>query len=89
MIFLSNIVPAAVCFILYQEFTISVNTQAMWESGEDFNPKTKEMFSYRYVLTTCLLSFAKMANDVANAIAPLSAVLSIYQNNGVSSKSPI
>ena len=40
-------------------------------------------------LTTCILSFAHMANDVANAIAPLSAVLSIYQSNGVSFKLPI
>ena len=41
------------------------------------------------VLTACLLSFAHGANDVANAIAPLSAVLTIYDQGGVSSKAPV
>ncbi|KAL7537196.1 hypothetical protein ACHAXR_007652 [Thalassiosira sp. AJA248-18] len=72
-----------------EAFAISGNTQAMWESGEDFDPKTEEMFSYLQVLTACLLSFAHGANDVANAIAPLSAVLSIYQDGEVSSKAPV
>ena len=39
-------------------FAISKNTQDMWETGEDFEPRTEEMFSYLQVLTACLLSFA-------------------------------
>jgi len=72
-----------------EAFAVSNNAQEMWESGEDFDPKTEEMFSYLQVLTACLLSFAHGANDVANAIAPLSAVLSIYADGGVSSKAPV
>eukprot|EP00578_Thalassiosira_sp_NH16_P032025 CAMPEP_0181079226 /NCGR_PEP_ID=MMETSP1071-20121207/1915_1 /TAXON_ID=35127 /ORGANISM="Thalassiosira sp., Strain NH16" /LENGTH=562 /DNA_ID=CAMNT_0023160611 /DNA_START=91 /DNA_END=1779 /DNA_ORIENTATION=+ len=72
-----------------EAFEISKNAEEMWNTGEDFDPKTEEMFSYLQVLTACLLSFAHGANDVANAIAPLSAVLSIYQNGGVSSKAPV
>jgi len=72
-----------------EAFKISSNAKEMWESGEDFDPKTEEMFSFLQVLTACLLSFAHGANDVANAIAPLSAVLSIYSNNGVEAKSPV
>ena len=59
------------------------------ESGEDFDPKTEEMFSYLQVFTACLLSFAHGANDVANAIAPLSAVLAIYKDGKVSTKSEV
>jgi len=72
-----------------EAFAISQNTQDLWESGEDFDPKTEEMFSYLQVLTACLLSFAHGANDVANAIAPLSAVLAIYKEGKVSSKSEV
>mmetsp|Transcript_48308 Transcript_48308/g.56469 ORF Transcript_48308/g.56469 Transcript_48308/m.56469 type:complete len:519 (-) Transcript_48308:533-2089(-) len=72
-----------------EAFEISDKAKEMWESGEDFDPKTEEMFSYLQVLTACLLSFAHGANDVANAIAPLSAVLAIYENSGVESKSPV
>jgi len=68
---------------------ISKNTKEIWDTGEDFDPKTEEMFSYLQVLTACLLSFAHGANDVANAIAPLSAVFAIYNNRGVESKSPV
>jgi len=72
-----------------EAFKISSNAKEIWESGEDFDPKTEEMFSFLQVLTACLLSFAHGANDVANAIAPLSAVLSIYSNNGVAEKSVV
>lgn len=72
-----------------EAFAMSANTKEMWESGEDFDPKTEQMFSYLQVLTACLLSFAHGANDVANAIAPLSAVLSIYKEGNITSKAPV
>lgn len=72
-----------------EAFAISSSTAEMWDAGENFDPKTEEMFSYLQVLTACLLSFAHGANDVANAIAPLSAVLAIYKNGGVTSKSEV
>jgi len=72
-----------------EAFSISSNAKEIWDAGEDFDPKTEQMFSYLQVLTACLLSFAHGANDVANAIAPLSAVLAIYENNGVESKSAV
>ena len=61
----------------------------MWKSGEDFDPKTETKLSYLQFLNTCIFSFDHGANDVANTIAPLSAVLTIYKNNVVESKSPI
>lgn len=68
---------------------MSANTADMWEEGENFDPKAEEMFSYLQVLTACLLSFAHGANDVANAIAPLSAVLAIYKDGEVKGKSEV
>ena len=44
----------------------------------------------RHPLTIgCWLSPFFIANDVANAIGPISAILSIYQSGGVSSKAPV
>lgn len=72
-----------------EAFAMSANTADMWEEGENFDPKAEEMFSYLQVLTACLLSFAHGANDVANAIAPLSAVLAIYKDGEVKGKSEV
>jgi PiT family inorganic phosphate transporter len=38
------------------------------------------------VLTSCLVAFAHGANDVANAVGPFTAILSVYQNHRVPDK---
>jgi sodium-dependent phosphate transporter len=61
----------------------------IWDNVEDFDPKAEELFTYIQVFTACLNSFAHGANDVANALGPVSAVLTIYQTGAVSSKAPV
>jgi len=50
------------------------------------NSWTKSLF---LVFTACLTSFAHGANDVANAIAPLSAIFTIYDTGSVPSQSTV
>jgi sodium-dependent phosphate transporter len=61
----------------------------LWDTTEQFDPKAEFMFTYVQVFTACLNSFAHGANDVANAIAPLSAILLIYQTGELKSKAPV
>jgi phosphate/sulfate permease len=39
------------------------------------------MFVYLQIISACLVAFAHGANDVANAIGPVAAVLSVLQTN--------
>ena len=50
------------------------------ENAEAFPLKTEYAFGYLQVFTAMFASFAHGANDVANAIGPLAAVNSIYEN---------
>jgi phosphate/sulfate permease len=42
-----------------EAFAGSAKAKEMWETGEEFDPRAEEMFSYLQVLTACLLSFAQ------------------------------
>jgi len=61
----------------------------IWDRSEKYDEKTEVMYSYLQVFTACCLSFAHGANDVANAIAPLAAILAIYENGMIEDKSPV
>jgi len=67
----------------------SKRSQEIWAIAPEFDEHAEDLFKYLQVFTACLLSFAHGANDVANAIAPLSAVFLIYQTGEVESKSPV
>ena len=72
-----------------QAFNTSQRAKEIWENMENHDPLTERLFSYLQVFTACLTSFAHGSNDVANAIAPLAAVLEIYQTGQVPSKSSV
>jgi sodium-dependent phosphate transporter len=54
-----------------------------------FCDKSEKLFSQLQVFTACFSAFAHGANDVANAIGPYAAVIAIYKNGSVSSKSDV
>jgi sodium-dependent phosphate transporter len=58
------------------------NVSQMHDRAEVFDPKTEEIFKFLQVFTAMFDSFAHGANDVANSIGPLAAIVSIYENNG-------
>ncbi len=70
-----------------------------WESQRryDFHTNSKEyqqvekLFIYLQILSACFVAFAHGANDVANAIGPMSAVLSVAMAGGdsIAAKAPV
>eukprot|EP00986_Skeletonema_menzelii_P000912 scaffold255_cov142-Skeletonema_menzelii.AAC.24 len=42
-----------------EAFAASAKAKEMWETGQEFDARAEEMFSYLQVLTACLLSFAQ------------------------------
>ena len=46
----------------------------------------EKVFAILMIITACCMAFAHGSNDVANAIGPLAAVVSVVENNGVIAK---
>jgi sodium-dependent phosphate transporter len=67
----------------------SHKAQEIWDTEEQFDENAESLFTFIQVFTACLNSFAHGANDVANTIAPMSAVIDIYQNGEVHSKTGV
>jgi phosphate/sulfate permease len=61
----------------------------MWDKSEVYDAKSEVLYSYLQVFTACALSFAHGSNDVANAIAPICAVLAIYETGVLSKNAPV
>ncbi len=57
---------------------------------EEQNISIEKVFAVLMVLTACCMAFAHGSNDVANAIGPLAAVVSVVSSGGeISSQSPL
>lgn len=56
----------------------------MHKNAEVFDERTEKLFTYLQIITAIFNSFAHGANDVANAIGPFAACISIYRT-GVAS----
>jgi phosphate/sulfate permease len=67
----------------------SAGAAKIWGDGIDYDPYAESLFNYIQVFTACLNSFAHGANDVSNTIAPLSAIIYIYQKGETQSKSEV
>jgi inorganic phosphate transporter, PiT family len=51
--------------------------------------QVEKMFVFMQVLSACFVAFAHGANDVANAIGPVSAVLDLVKNGAIGLNTPI
>ena len=49
----------------------------------------EKIFAVLVIITSCSVAFAHGANDVANAIGPLAAVVSIVKDNAIPAKVPV
>jgi len=67
----------------------STRAQEIWDQEEQFDESAEHLFNYIQLFTACLNSFAHGANDVANTIAPMSAVIDIYMTGEISSKTGV
>jgi solute carrier family 20 (sodium-dependent phosphate transporter) len=72
-----------------QSFNENKAAKDLWCEAEQFDESAEMLFSYVQVFTACLNSFAHGANDVANAIGPLSAILMIYQDGAIENSAPV
>ena len=49
----------------------------------------EQSFGWLQILSACFVAFAHGSNDVANAVGPLAAVISIARTGGVAEKAPV
>jgi solute carrier family 20 (sodium-dependent phosphate transporter) len=72
-----------------ESFHENHRAQEIWDTGVKYDQDTENLFTYLQVFTACLNSFAHGANDVSNTIAPMSAIIDIYQTGVVNSKATV
>jgi solute carrier family 20 (sodium-dependent phosphate transporter) len=71
-----------------QSFKERMQTEKIWSQQPDFDPRAEYLFQYVQIFTACLTAFAHGANDVANGMGPLSAIMNI-QKFGWNSKAKV
>lgn len=69
-----------------REIIIDDKVNTIHDNSEKFDEKTEESFKYLQIFTAICDSFSHGANDVANAIGPYAAIISIYMDDGNMSK---
>ena len=57
--------------------------EKLHENAYQIDEKSDKLCSWLQIFTSCFSSFAHGSNDVANAVAPLATIFSIYQYNEV------
>ncbi|ATW45227.1 inorganic phosphate transporter [Glaesserella parasuis] len=72
-----SITSIITCFFYFRSQSFANRVQGGAFGG------VEKVFSILMLLTACSMAFAHGSNDVANAIGPLSAVVSIVENGGV------
>ena len=72
-----------------QSFQESRATQAIWQNSSQYDSDVEHLFTYVQVFTASLSSFAHGANDIANAVAPLAAIIDIYQTGVINPEAPV
>jgi len=67
----------------------SERANEIWEQAVKYDVRAEKLFSYLQVFTACLAAFAHGANDVANAMGPVAAIVGIYETGSITSKSAV
>ena len=70
-----------------QEASVKSSDAGKW--GTPQMRATERIFVYLQILSACTVAFAHGANDVANAIGPLSGVITVLQKGALSAKSDL
>jgi solute carrier family 20 (sodium-dependent phosphate transporter) len=73
----------------HESFHENHRAAEIWDEGEQYDQDTENLFTYLQVFTACLNSFAHGANDVSNTIAPMSAIIDIYQSGEVNKNATV
>ena len=68
--------------LLMRMLLMKKNTQRPKRRKEAFK-QTEDIFAYLQIITACYVAFAHGANDVANAIGPFAAIVSVFNTGGV------
>ncbi|KAL7549545.1 hypothetical protein ACHAWF_012817 [Thalassiosira exigua] len=72
-----------------QCFQESRATEQCWQNAAQYDSEVEQLFTYVQVFTASLSSFAHGANDIANAIAPVAAIIDIYQTGQLNPEAPV
>jgi len=67
----------------------SERANEIWDQAVKYDVRAEKLFSYLQVFTACLAAFAHGANDVANAMGPVAAIIGIYNSGSLASKSAV
>lgn len=78
--------PISIFFAFFSYFWIRSHSHDLQNSGKYFEIiKLEELFKFLMVFTAISMAFAHGANDVSNAIGPLSSVVSVLQGSVINS----
>jgi sodium-dependent phosphate transporter len=72
-----------------QSSKVAGNIQEHIAHGAHFDNKTEHLYSFLQVLTAATSSFAHGANDVSNAIGPLSTIYLVWHTATIAKKAPV
>lgn len=67
----------------------SLQIRKEMEHSHDEYSQVEKIFGYLQIMTACMMAFAHGANDVANAIGPLSAAVSILTTGIFAAEAPV
>lgn len=79
-----SLVGAAVGRLLVQRLDVGTV-----QSGHGLTWQVEKAFSGLMVVTACAMAFAHGSNDVANAVGPMSAVISVAQSGSVAAQAAV